>query len=538
MKSFMQKFGKSLLLPISTIAAAGIFLGLAAALQNSEIVGETFANIQGVQNFIGFIRKLAGLVFGNLPVFFAISIALGMAKEEKSTAAFAALIGFLALHLTLNYILGLNSLNVETTSIDYLMNNDGLSNLEASLINAKYETVLGYFTYRMNVFGGIIVGLTVTFLHNKFYKIKLPSSINFFGGKRFVPLITLVVVPIVGLILYFIWPFVDATISLLGSGIQTAGPFGPFIYGSLNRLLIPTGLHHILNQVVRFTEIGGSANIDGQTVVGSLNIFNAAIASKSNIPTEIFSIGSKYIGQGHMLSVMFGLPAAGIAMIRCAKKENKKKIKALIIAGLSASILTGITEPLEFMFMFISPVLFGIHIIMYGLGYMIMAILGVSVGGVQGGLIDFIVFGVLRGFETKWYLIVLVGLVFAAIYYYAFVYIIRKYNIMTPGREDDDLAEEELDSNTKSSDLAHTIVEALGGSENILSLENCMTRLRVVVDNSELISEKILKNTGASGFVRPTKEDIQIVYGLKVDQIASEVKSYLKTLRSNKIKNQ
>lgn len=533
MKSFMQKFGKSLLLPISTIAAAGIFLGIAAALQNSAIVGGTFTSIEGVQHFIGFIRKLSGLVFGNLPVFFAISIALGMAKEEKATAAFASLIGFLVFHLTLNYLLGLDGLNPETTSVKYLMDNKGLSQVDASIINAKYQTVLGYFTYRMSVFAGIIVGLVVTFLHNKFYKIKLPSSINFFGGKRFIPLITLVVIPLTGLLSYYLWPFVNALISGLGKGIEIAGPFGPYIYGSLNRLLIPTGLHHILNQVVRFTPIGGTATIGGETVVGALNIFNAAIASNSGISNEIISIGSKFVGQGHMISVMFALPAAGIAMIKCAKDKNRQKVKALIIAGLTASILTGITEPLEFTFMFISPILFGFHIIMYGLGYMLMDILGVAVGGVQGGLIDFTVFGIFRGLDSKWYLIILVGLIMAVIYYYGFMFIITKYNIMTPGREEDDLENEEveLEENSKHSDLAQTIVEALGGKRNIISVENCMTRLRVVVDNHQLIDEKKLKTTGASGFVKPTKENIQIVYGLKVDQIASEVKSYLKSIK-------
>lgn len=229
-----------------------------------------------------------------------------------------------------------------------------------------------------------------------------------------------------------------------------------------------------------------------------------------------------------MISVMFGLPAAGLAMIKCSKDKNRKKVKALIVAGVAASILTGITEPLEFTFMFISPILFIFHVVMYGLGFMLTDILGVAVGGVQAGLIDFTVFGLLRGTDTKWYFIILIGIVMALIYYFGFKYLIRKYNIMTPGREDDDSdVESTLTESKGATTLAKTIVDALGGKNNIVSVENCMTRLRVVVDKSELINENILKQTGASGFVRPTKENIQIVYGLKVDQISSEVKSYL-----------
>lgn len=229
-----------------------------------------------------------------------------------------------------------------------------------------------------------------------------------------------------------------------------------------------------------------------------------------------------------MISVMFGLPAAGLAMIKCSKDKNRKKVKALIVAGVAASILTGITEPLEFTFMFISPILFIFHVVMYGLGFMLTDILGVAVGGVQAGLIDFTVFGLLRGTDTKWYFIILIGIVMALIYYFGFKYLIRKYNIMTLGREDDDSdVESTLTESKEATTLAKTIVDALGGKNNIVSVENCMTRLRVVVDKSELINENILKQTGASGFVRPTKENIQIVYGLKVDQISSEVKSYL-----------
>ena len=526
MRGSIQKFGKSLLLPISTIAAAGIFLGLAAALQNPNIVGEGFIEMQGIQDVIGFIRRIAGLVFGNLPVFFAISIALGMAKDEKATAAFASLMGFLVFHSTLNYILGLNDLTAATTAVPYLMEYGGMSLVEANVFHARFETVLGLFTYRMNVFGGVIVGITVAFLHNRFYRTKLPSSINFFGGKRFVPLITLLVIPVVAFAFYFIWPVIDRVISFLGMGIEYAGIFGTFIFGFLNRLLIPTGLHHILNQIVRFTPIGGTAMIDGETVVGALNIFNAGI--NAGYPNEVLAIGTRFIGQGHMISVMFGLPAAGLAMLHCAKAENKTRVRALITAGLAASILTGITEPLEFLFIFISPVLFVFHMVFYGLGYLLMALFNVAVGGIQGGLIDFTIFGLLRGIGTNWYMIVIVGPIMSVIYYFGFKFLIQKFNIMTPGRENDLDTEETIQvSEIKDDVLAESIVALLGGKDNIESLENCMTRLRVVVKNPDLVFEDDIKKTGASGFVRPTRETIQIVYGLKVDQIATDVKAYL-----------
>jgi len=529
MRGNIQKFGKSLLLPISTIAAAGIFLGLAATLQNPAIVGQGFVDITGVQYFIGFIRRLAGLVFGNLPVFFAISIALGMAKEEKATAAFASIMGFLVFHSTLNYILGLNGTTAATTSVAHLMEN-GYSLVEANIVNARYETVLGFFTYRMNVFAGVIVGVTVAYLHNRFYRTVLPSAINFYGGKRFVPLVTLLVMPLVAVVSFFVWPFVDSIIGALGSGIEAAGAFGPFLFGFLNRMLIPTGLHHILNQLVRFTPIGGTAVIDGETVYGALNIINTGIGAGAS--NEIISVGTRFIGQGHMVSVIFGLPAAGLAMLHTAKEKNKARVKALIIAGLAASMLTGITEPLEFLFIFISPILFVFHMVLYGLSFMLMAMFNVAVGGVQGGLIDFVIFGLLRGLDTGWFMIIVLGVIYAAAYYFGFKYLILKFNIMTPGREDDMDAEEEFsDVEIKDDALSETIVAILGGAENIESVENCMTRLRVTVKNPELISEKDIKKTGASGFVRPTKENIQIVYGLKVDQIATDVNAYLKKIK-------
>lgn len=526
MKGFWQKFGKSLLLPISTIAVAGIFLGLAAALQNRAIVGDAFVSLIVMQNFIGFIRRLSGLVFGNLPLFFCISIAVGLAKDEKPTAAFSAVLGFLILHMSLNYVLSLNGVTAATTSVQALMDN-GLSSVDATILNAKYETVLGYFTLRMNVFGGILIGAVVTFLHNKFYTIQLPSAINFFGGKRFIPLITMIVVPFVAIASFYIWPYFDNLIGSLGLLISGAGDFGPFIYGSLNRLLIPTGLHHILNQIVRFTPVGGTALIEGQTVFGALNIFNAAISSTGTVSNDAFQMGARYVGQGHTLIVLFGLPAASLAMYRLADDKNKKRIKALLFAGVVASVLTGITEPLEFSFMFVSPILFLFHVVMTGLGYFTASLFGISVGGVQAGLIDFTIFGILRGAQSRWYLLVLIGLVMAAIYYFGFTYLIKRFNINTPGRNEDIDSEDDSEAimlNRNDETLASAIIEHLGGKENIESITNCFTRLRVTVKDDSLVNESKLKLTGASGISRPSQNDVQIIYGLKVEGIARNVK--------------
>lgn len=538
MKEFWQKLGKSLLLPISTIAVAGIFSGLAAAMQNSAIVGENFVNLVYMQNFIGFIRRLAGLVFGNLPLFFCMAIAIGMARDEKPTAAFSAVLGFLVFHYTLNYILVLNGITAESTSISSLME-QGMSQVDATIENAKYETMLGYFTLRMNVFGGILVGFLVNTLHNRFYMIKLPSAINYFGGKRFVPLITIITIPLAGIVSYFIWPFLNAFIGLIGNGINSIGVFGPFVYGAANRLLIPTGLHHILNQVVRFTPVGGTTTIDGQLVMGALNIFNTAIASNSPISNEVFEMGARYIGQGHSIVVIFGLPAAAVAMYRSADEANRKRVKALLSAGITASILTGVTEPLEFTFMFISPVLFLFHVIMTGIGYLTAALLHCSVGGIQAGLIDFTIFGILRGTQSKWYLVVIIGLGMAAIYYYGFTWLIRKFNISTPGRNeetdsaDDETAPLKTGSGTK---LAEQILEYLGGRDNIDDISNCFTRLRVSIKDMSLVQKQNLKSTGAADIVCPSDNQVQVIYGLKVEGIARDVKASLNAGTQERIK--
>jgi PTS system D-glucosamine-specific IIC component/PTS system maltose and glucose-specific IIC component len=522
-KDFWQRLGKALMTPISLIAAAGIFLGLGSVLQNPDIVGETFVNFTFIQHLIGIVRALAGGIFGNLPLLFAVSIGFGLAKEDKTTAAFSSVIGFILFHITIQYLLEAAGITPDTASIEALVQS-GMTELEATQANSQYETVLGIFTLRMNVFGGILVGILVSYLHNKFHTIELPTAISFFGGKRFVPIITTVVVPLLGVLMYFVWPFFGGLIEGLGNIIAQSGLFGTFLFGALERLLIPTGLHHILNQLVRFTPIGGTAEIGGEQIVGALNIFNTSLAL-DNPDFAVMADATRFLAQGKIPFMVFGLPAAALAMVRVAYKENQKEVNGLMSASGLASFTTGITEPIEFSFIFVSPILYIFHSIMAGLSFMLMDAFNVVIGNVQGGVIDLFVFGIFQGMETNWYWALIVGLIYAPIYYFVFKTVIEKRNILTPGRE---LNEEErnIDEPASVSDdeLGPTIVAALGGSDNIQSIDNCFSRLRLELKNTEIVDEEALKKTGAAGTNKIDKTNYQIVYGVKVEGIAKKVK--------------
>jgi len=520
LKDFLQKLGKSLMMPISIIAAAGIFLGLGSVLQNPDIVGETFVSFVFVQDIIGFIRELAGALFGNLPILFSVAVAIGLSKREKTTAAFSAVIGFILFHVTLSYLLGLNNLTLETTAIDYLISN-GNSQLEAIQAASKYEVVLGIFTLRMNVFGGILSGLLVAALHNRFYNIELPIALSFFGGKRFVPIITTIVVPFLALTMYFIWPILGAGIEGIGTIIAQAGIAGTFLFGFLERLLVPTGLHHILNQLVRFTPIGGVAMIDGEQTVGALNIFNTLLA-QNNPDLSIMSEATRFLAQGKIPFMVFGLPAACYAMYKTSRDGEKHKVKGLLYAAALASFMTGITEPIEFAFIFVSPVLYIFHALMAGLSFLLMDFFNVIIGNVQGGFIDLTVFGVLQGMDTRWFAAVIVGVFYAFAYYLVFKTVILKQNVQTPGREE--IVEGSQAIIKDDENIGQIIVTALGGKENIEEIENCFTRLRLVLKDTTLANETDLKSTGAAGIVKINSTHLQVIYGPQVEGIALKVK--------------
>lgn len=523
LSSKLQDLGKALMMPISVIAAAGIFLGLAAALQNPNITGQSFNQLEFVQLFLGFIRKVSGSLFGNLPLFFAVAAAIGMAKNEKPTAAFAAIIGFISMHVGVNYSLFVQGLTPETTSVAYLVD-QGMDKTSAMMYAAEFGHTLGVFSYHMSVLGGVVAGLITAALHNRFYTIELPTAINFFGGRRFVPIITVIVLPLVGIALSFFWPTVGSAIAKMGEFIGHSGSFGTFLFAATERLLIPTGLHHILNETVRFTPIGGITSVDGESVVGALSIFSYALTHPGSIDNEIIKEATRFLAQGKIPVMMFALPGAALAMYHCARDEHKTRVKALVIAGALASFTTGITEPLEFSFIFVSPLLFIFHAIMTGLSFALMHLFGVMIGNVQGGVIDLFVFGVLGGAQTQWWFAVLVGACYFPIYYFVFRMVITRFNVATPGREKEETNREEVGN---ASEQAARIIQGLGGSSNILLVDNCFTRLRVKVNDISRVKDDFLKITGASGIKRVSDVDVQVIYGPQVESIANDVKKAL-----------
>lgn len=394
--SQIHAFGKALMMPISVIAAAGIFLGLAAAMQNPAVTGDAFAQMQVPQLIIGFIRKVAGALFANLPVFFAVASAIGLAKAEKPTAAFAAVIGYIVMNVGISATLAAKGITAATTTPAALQQ-AGMDQTTAMMTSAEYINMLGVFTYNMSVLGGVIAGLVTVALHNRFYTQQLPTAISFFGGRRFVPIVTVICLPLIGVLLALIWPTIGDGIAWIGQMIGKSGQYGAFLLGAFERILIPTGLHHILNETVRFTPIGGMAVVDGQTVVGALNIFNASLTHPGSIPDETLRTATQFLAQGKIPVMMFGLPAAALAIYHTARPEHKQRVKALVMAGALTSFTTGITEPLEFCFIFVSPVLYLLHAFLTGLSFMLMSMLHLMIGNVQGGVIDLVVFGMLGG---------------------------------------------------------------------------------------------------------------------------------------------
>lgn len=518
----LQRIGRSFMLPIALLPVAGLLLGLGSSLTNTTML-ETYhlMNILGpgtVFNMIFTVMSEAGnIVFANLPVLFAMGVAIGMAKQEKEVAALSSVVAFFIMHASISAMITING------------------GAEAMLAGST-TNVLGITSLQMGVFGGIIVGLGVAALHNKFYKIELPQVLSFFGGTRFVPIISALVFTVVGILMFFIWPVVQQGIYAVGDLVMKSGYAGTWVYGFMERLLIPFGLHHVFYLPFWQTAVGGTMEVGGVMVEGAQNIFFAQLADPS---TTEFSVEATRFMSGKFPLMIFGLPGAALAMYQTAKPENRKKVGGLLFSAALTSMLTGITEPLEFTFLFVAPVLYGIHCVFAGLAYMLMHVFNVGVGMTfSGGLIDMTLFGILQGnAKTHWIWIVIVGIGYFVVYYFLFSFLIKKFNMKTPGRDDSEEVKlykrSDVEAKKKGGkeasgkdELSIAITAGLGGKKNISDVDCCATRLRCTVHDANKVDEGILKSTGASGVIRKGN-GVQVIYGPRVSVIKSELQEYL-----------
>ena len=544
----LQRVGRSFMLPIAILPVAGLLLGIGSSFTNATTI-ETY-HLTGILGegtiahaLLMIMSRVGSTVFDNLPLLFAIGVAIGMAKKEKEVAALSSVIAYLVMHTSIYALLLLHGEIAEDGQIaDFV--------LEGSI-----TSVCGIPSLQIGVFGGIIVGLGVAALHNRFYRIELPSALSFFGGTRFVPIISTVVYLFVGILLYYVWPTVQNGIYALGGFVTGSGYFGTLLFGLVKRALIPFGLHHVFYMPFWQTAVGGTKEVAGQLVQGGQNIFFAELADSANIAH--FSAAATRYFSGEFIFMIFGLPGAALAMYQCAKPEKKKATGGLLLSAALASMMTGITEPLEFSFLFVAPALFVVQVILAGSAYMIAHMLNVAVGlTFSGGLLDFFLFGILQGNEkTSWLRVIPVGIVYFFLYYVIFRFLIRKFDFKTPGREDEDgeiklytkadvnarknagtaaagaggnasMDHSGVNPENEADRRSAAITRGLGGKDNIADVDCCATRLRCSVNDPSLVDDKVLKATGASGVVH-RGNGVQIIYGPRVTVIKSDLEDYL-----------
>ena len=531
----LQRIGRSFMLPIAILPVAGLLLGVGSSFTNATMI-ETY-HLQAIlgegtilNSLLTIMSKAGSIIFDNLPIIFAVGVAIGMAKKEKEVAALAAMISFFVMNATMNAML--------------LIRGDLLADgtLGAGVLEGTVTSVCGIQTLQMGVFGGIIVGLGVAALHNKFYKIQLPNALSFFSGSRFVPIISTLTYVVVGIVLYFVWPTVQNGIYALGGLVTGTGYIGTLIFGIIKRALIPFGLHHVFYLPFWQTAVGGTMEVAGQLVQGGQNIFFAQLADPSTVH---FSADATRYFSGEFIFMIFGLPGAALAMYQCAKPEKKKAAGGLLLSAALACMATGITEPLEFSFLFVAPALFAVQVVLAGSAYMIAHMLNMAVGlTFSGGFLDFFLFGILQGNEkTSWMRVIPVGIIYFFLYYFIFKFMIKKFDFKTPGREDDDTEtklytkadvnarkEAQKGENTEAGadSVSEAITRGLGGKKNISDVDCCATRLRCTVKDAALVNDGVLKATGASGVVHKG-QGVQVIYGPNVTVIKSNLEDYLET---------
>ena len=533
----LQRVGRSFMLPIAILPVAGLLLGFGSSFTNATTI-QTY----GLEKILGdgtilnslliIMNKVGSAVFDNLPLIFAVGVAIGMAKKEKEVAALSALIAFFVMNVAINAMLVITG---EITA-------DGT--IASNVLEGTITSVCGIQSLQMGVFGGIIVGLGVAALHNRFHKIVLPNALSFFGGSRFVPIISTLVYMFVGIGMYFAWPVVQNGIYALGGLVTGSGYLGTLIFGIIKRALIPFGLHHVFYMPFWQTAVGGTMEVAGQMVQGGQNIFFAQLADSANIAH--FSADATRYFSGEFIFMIFGLPGAALAMYRCAKPEKKKQAGGLLLSATLACMMAGITEPLEFSFLFVAPALFAVQVVLAGSAYMIAHILNIAVGlTFSGGFLDLFLFGILQGnAKTSWLRIIPVGIIYFFLYYFIFSFLIKKFDFKTPGREDDDTetklytkadvnarkeAGKEKAGNTGAADpVSEAITQGLGGKKNISDVDCCATRLRITVHDAARVNDEIIKTTGSRGIVKKG-QGVQIIYGPQVTVIKSKLEDYLET---------
>lgn len=504
--SLLQRIGQSFMLPIALLPIAGIFLGIGSSLTNTNMLAAY--HLKGLMGpgtapyiLFSLLNSAGSIIFDNLPILFAVGVAIGMARTEKATAALSSIVAFFVMHST----------------IGSLITYTGRSH---SFLTGATTEIVGITSLQMGVFGGIIVGLGVAALHNRFYKIELPRVFSFFGGTHFIPIISAITYVGVGILMFYIWPPIQILINDAGKLVLMSGYGGTFVYGLLERTLIPFGLHHVFYMPFWQTAVGGRELVNGQLIEGAQNIFFAELA---NPDTSHFSVAATRFMSGKFPLMMFGLPGAALAMYTCARPENKKAVESLLLSAAISSAVTGITEPLEFAFLFVAPPLYVIHCAFAGLSYMLMHMLNVGIGMTfSGGFLDFFLFGILQGnTKTSWLHVIPVGILYFIVYFIVFRVMILKFNYQTPGHEKDNAAPV-----NNADNKSQQILDGLGGLENISDLSCCATRLRVTLHRPSKLNKEKLLATGAAAVVA-NGDGVQVVYGPEVTVIHARLQDYI-----------
>lgn len=504
--SLLQRIGQSFMLPIALLPIAGIFLGIGSSLTNTNMLAAY--HLKGLMGpgtapyiLFSLLNSAGSIIFDNLPILFAVGVAIGMARSEKATAALSSIVAFFVMHST----------------IGSLITYTGRSH---SFLTGATTEIVGITSLQMGVFGGIIVGLGVAALHNRFYKIELPKVFSFFGGTHFIPIISAITYVGIGILMFYIWPPIQILINDAGKLVLMSGYGGTFVYGLLERALIPFGLHHVFYMPFWQTAVGGRELVNGQLIEGAQNIFFAELASPD---ISHFSVAATRFMSGKFPLMMFGLPGAALAMYTCARPENKKAVGSLLLSAAISSAVTGITEPLEFAFLFVAPPLYVIHCAFAGLSYMLMHMLNVGIGMTfSGGFLDFFLFGILQGnTKTSWLHVIPVGILYFIVYFIVFRVMILKFNYQTPGHEKDNAAPV-----NNADNKSQQILDGLGGLENISDLSCCATRLRVTLHQPSKLNKEKLLATGAAAVVA-NGDGVQVVYGPEVTVIHARLQDYI-----------